>query len=99
MLITLEAPFSCALMAVRENGCGMSSDALQLAFDPFFTEKQRRGQSGCGLGFSVSHAIIEQHNGGIFAHSDGTDCGSTFTIELPLHYSPVSTTESLACAQ
>jgi signal transduction histidine kinase len=54
------------------------------AFEPFFTDKPRRGLAGYGLGLSVSHAIVERHEGRLLARSDGVGCGSVFTIELPL---------------
>ncbi len=71
-------------VSVADNGCGMDEQAAAHAFEPFFTDKPRRGLSGCGLGLSVSHAIIERHGGRLFALSDGPGRGSTFTIELPL---------------
>lgn len=71
-------------ITITDNGCGMQSSTLEHAFDPFFTSKQQRGQTGCGLGLSISHAIVQRHAGKLFAHSDGYDRGSTFTLELPL---------------
>ncbi|MGZ4123046.1 MAG: ATP-binding protein, partial [Tumebacillaceae bacterium] len=46
--------------------------------EPFYTQKQE----GTGLGLSVSHRIIEGHNGTIYVTSIIGE-GSTFTIQLP----------------
>jgi signal transduction histidine kinase len=83
--IHLSADHNAARIAVQDSGCGMTPDALAHAFDPFYTDKPRRGLSGTGLGLSVSHAIIHQHHGRLLAHSLGPNLGTTFTIELPLH--------------
>ena len=68
---------------VRDNGAGMTANTLKQAFEPFFTT--RRNGEGCGLGLSISHAIIARHGGTITARSDGPGCGSTFTVRLPAY--------------
>jgi signal transduction histidine kinase len=72
------------IITIDDNGCGMSEETLARAFDPFFTDKSRRGLSGSGLGLSLCHATIEQHRGRISAGSDGPRRGSTLTVELPV---------------
>ena len=37
---------------------------------------------GLGLGLAISKAIIESHGGKIYASSEGSGTGATFTIEL-----------------
>jgi len=71
------------IMRVEDNGCGMSETAIAKAFDPFYTDKPKRGLSGSGLGLAVSHAIVERHGGQLTAHSDGPNTGSAFTMTLP----------------
>ena len=68
---------------VSDNGRGMSPETRERAFEPFFTNKRGSGDPGTGLGLSISHAIVTNHRGQIFAHSDGIDRGSRFTIRLP----------------
>lgn len=64
---------------VMDNGKGISAEYLSHIFDPFFTTK---GDTGTGLGLSVSYGIIKNHKGDIRVESKvGT--GSTFTVELP----------------
>lgn len=73
-------------LVVRDNGSGMASDTLEKAFEPFFTT--RRSGEGCGLGLSISHAIIQRHGGTITASSAGLGLGSVFTMRLPAARGP-----------
>ncbi|MEO0477984.1 MAG: ATP-binding protein [Planctomycetota bacterium] len=69
---------SC-LIDVSDNGPGIDEHALARIFDPFFTTKQ--AGEGTGLGLSVSHSIVERHNGEI---EHLRDKGWTrFRIRLP----------------
>ncbi len=71
-----------AELKFTDTGCGMTQDVLENIFEPFFT-RSRTGK-GTGLGLTISHGIITQHGGEIEAASAGLDCGSTFTVRLPL---------------
>lgn len=62
-----------------DNGTGMPEDVRQKIFDPFFSTK---GAQGTGLGLSVSHSIIERHEGAISVASE-LGKGTVFTIDLP----------------
>jgi len=66
---------------VSDNGCGVPSDQLAHIFEPFFTTK-KAGQ-GTGLGLSIASNIVQEHGGSI-ALSNGTPCGVTVRIRLPL---------------
>lgn len=84
VVITIHRRAHAVWISVEDNGCGMTTEALAHAFEPFFTDKARRGLSGSGLGLSVSHSIAERHGGAIYAHSDGPGLGSQVTLELPI---------------
>ena len=66
---------------VQDTGCGIPDEHLPHLFDPFFSTKEVG--YGTGLGLSVAHGIIEQHEGTISVESKGGE-GTVFTIRLPL---------------
>jgi len=68
-------------LEVIDSGIGIASDVLPRIFDAF--EQGGAGSSGLGLGLTISKAIVELHEGRIFASSAGADQGAKFVIELP----------------
>jgi signal transduction histidine kinase len=70
-----------AALHVEDTGVGMTTEALRHAFEPFFTTKDVG--SGTGLGLSVAHGIVRDHDGWISATS-AVEKGSRFSIYLPL---------------
>lgn len=64
-----------------DSGCGIDEDVVEKIFDPFFTTKRPGG--GVGLGLSIVHKIIKNHNGRIKVKSK-KGLGSVFTIRLPV---------------
>ncbi|MGL5097142.1 MAG: sensor histidine kinase, partial [Planctomycetia bacterium] len=69
------------VLAVSDDGCGMSEEVQRNLFEPFFT-RNRTGK-GTGLGLSISHLIVSQHGGTLDASSDGPGLGSRFEVRLP----------------
>lgn len=65
---------------IIDNGIGITSDNIDRIFDPF----QTLSGNGSGIGLFISKRTIEDHNGSIFAFSQGEGCGTTITIELPI---------------
>lgn len=80
--IVLSQKDDYAELVFRDNGCGMSPEVLEHAFEPFFT--RRPGGQGTGLGLSITHQIVTDHGGQIDAHSAGPGAGSEFRVRLPL---------------
>ncbi len=76
---------SHVVIAVEDNGMGMSPDELAKLFTPFFTTKDVG--KGTGLGLHVCDGIIKRHKGEIHVESQ-KGRGSTFTVILPLLESP-----------
>jgi len=69
-------------ISFRDTGCGISEDAINKVFNPFFTTKQE----GTGLGLAIAHKIIENHHGAIKVESQ-KDKGSVFYVCIPINYS------------
>jgi len=68
---------------IQDTGSGISPADIPHIFEPFYTTK--KDGKGVGLGLSVCYGIIERHNGEIDVNSVLGE-GSTFVIELPLHW-------------
>ena len=71
-----------AVIAIADNGCGISEEVCDRIFDPFFTTKEVG--KGTGQGLAIAHSVItERHNGSIHVTSQPGN-GTTFTIHLPV---------------
>ena len=69
------------VIEIEDNGIGMDEETARKVFDPFFTTKPV-GQ-GTGLGMSITHKIIKNHQGSIRLESEKGK-GSKFIINLPI---------------
>jgi two-component system, NtrC family, sensor kinase len=70
------------LLAVRDNGVGISPATLARVFEEFFTTKP--AGKGSGIGLAVSKSLIESAGGHIGIESE-LGSGTTVTVYLPLH--------------
>lgn len=65
-------------VAIRDNGTGLSAQALERMFDPFFSTKPE----GTGLGLAISNTVVRAH-GGSLGYRPNVPHGACFTIQLP----------------
>lgn len=63
---------------VQDQGGGIDEGNLEKIFDPFFTTKE----SGTGLGLTVAHQIVSQHNGTLTILRNSAQ-GVTVRVSLP----------------
>lgn len=76
------------LLRVRDQGVGIPASELKRIFKRFYrVAGSATGRvKGTGLGLFIVRSIARRHGGDAFAESEGTDCGSTFTLRLPRAY-------------
>jgi two-component system, NtrC family, sensor kinase len=71
-------------LSVSDTGCGIPDSIRDRLFEPFVTTKGvDGGQTGTGLGLSVSYGIIKDHGGEIVVDS-APGRGTTMTVRLPV---------------
>jgi CheY-like chemotaxis protein len=84
--VTARREGSNAVIAVRDNGRGISPDMLPRVFDLFAQASPGADQArgGLGIGLTLVRSLVEMHGGGVEARSAGLGRGSEFIVRLPL---------------
>jgi len=78
-----------AVIAVTDNGPGMTEEQVGRAFERFYRADPSRSRlhGGAGLGLAIVAAIVETHDGTVEAVSPPGG-GATFTARLPIGATP-----------
>jgi PAS domain S-box-containing protein len=74
------------VVAVRDNGMGISADMMPRLFT-FFSQAHTalgRSEGGLGVGLALARGLVALHGGRVEARSDGPGRGSEFIVRLPV---------------
>ncbi len=80
--LTLQPTDDTVELTVQDTGCGIPQEQLSKIFDPFFSTKAVG--EGTGLGLTVVHGILQEHQGAIRVTSVPGQ-GTTFIVSLPIY--------------
>ncbi|OGU17859.1 MAG: hypothetical protein A2076_15115 [Geobacteraceae bacterium GWC2_53_11] len=79
VVIECSSSSSGYVIKITDNGSGITEDAIQHLFEPFWTTKS----AGTGLGLAICYRIVDAHGGTLSAESPPTG-GCRFIITLPV---------------
>ncbi len=80
--VSVRAEVDRAILAVQDEGIGISADDQRRIFGRFERAVSARNYSGFGLGLWIVRELVEAHGGSVEVHSAPGE-GATFTVSLP----------------
>jgi signal transduction histidine kinase len=84
--VKLETGDGWASVSIRDDGAGLSQEALQHIFEPFCQKKAGDTPHGrIGIELALASSLVKMHAGNISAYSDGPGRGSEVIVRLPLY--------------
>jgi signal transduction histidine kinase len=84
--ITVSVERAEVAVSIKDNGTGISREALPHIFDLYVQDVHVEGVApgGLGIGLSVVRELVTAHEGSVVALSDRERGGSEFVVRLPL---------------
>jgi PAS domain S-box-containing protein len=89
------------VVAIRDNGIGISADMMPRLFTMFSQAQAAlgRAEGGLGIGLSLVRGLVTLHGGRVEARSDGPGKGSEFIVRLPIGTTPAETPVNEAASE
>lgn len=86
IIITVKERNNHAVLEVCDEGPGLSEEDKKNLFQRFtkLSAQPTGEESSAGLGLSIVKALVEAHDGIVWAESEGKDKGSKFVVEIPV---------------
>ena len=81
LYLSLQRRDQMAEVEIRDDGCGMTSETISQALEPFFTTKPPG--SGTGLGLSMAYGTIQDHGGDLKLEST-PGVGTRAIMSIPI---------------
>jgi signal transduction histidine kinase/ActR/RegA family two-component response regulator len=96
VIVSLTKDAGQAIVAVSDHGAGLDPLLIPHIFEPFVQADRSldRPNGGLGLGLALVRGLVQLHGGAASAESKGPNCGSTFTVRLPLIEPPALQAEA-----
>ncbi|NLH09298.1 MAG: GAF domain-containing sensor histidine kinase [Chloroflexi bacterium] len=86
VIVSVEQRSREAWITVRDNGYGIPEGEAERIFAPFYQVEDplTRRYGGLGIGLTITRAVMERHNGRVWAESPGPGEGARVTLAFPL---------------
>jgi signal transduction histidine kinase len=84
--ISAERVATMVAFHVSDTGIGIAPEHVPQLFERFYRVDRARSRAlgGSGIGLTIAKAIVEAHDGSIWAYSAGPGQGATFSLSLPI---------------
>jgi signal transduction histidine kinase len=82
IIVSTETDQNNIKVIVKDSGTGISDDVMPKLFTKFSSSMS--SASGTGLGLYISKAIVEAHDGKIWADNNLNEKGATFGFAIPI---------------
>lgn len=85
--LSAQAQGNDMIIVVQDEGQGIPQEQLKKIFDRFYQvdKDSPQAKAGAGIGLALCKAIVEAHDGRLWAESAGTGQGSAFYVSLPIN--------------